>query len=125
MTRKKFVKMLMSRGLSRNKANAYAAKTRAESGTYERCYRDLRLRPFYYHAKAWKAARDSFRAYGETVREVCAALKQLSNELRGAENRLTMTNEACDTCLRWPECNGVDANSCPIVQAQTKNLERA
>ena len=24
----------------------------------------------------------------------------------------------CDTCLRWPECNGVDWGSCPAYQAQ-------
>lgn len=38
---------------------------------------------------------------------------------------MTMTNDPCETCLRWPECNGVDAEQCPIVQAQTKTLERA
>lgn len=21
--------------------------------------------------------------------------------------------DPCDTCLRWPECNGVDADNCP------------
>lgn len=22
----------------------------------------------------------------------------------------------CETCLRWPECNGVDAASCPLCK---------
>lgn len=25
-----------------------------------------------------------------------------------------MANNPCETCLRWPECNGVDAENCPI-----------
>lgn len=24
--------------------------------------------------------------------------------------------DPCDTCLRWYECNGVDRDSCPIVE---------
>lgn len=22
----------------------------------------------------------------------------------------------CESCLRWPECNGVDADNCPLCQ---------
>lgn len=22
----------------------------------------------------------------------------------------------CETCLRWPECNGVDADNCPLCK---------
>ena len=25
-----------------------------------------------------------------------------------------MTNSPCETCLRWPECNGVDVANCPV-----------
>ena len=25
-----------------------------------------------------------------------------------------MTVEPCDTCLHWPECNGVDADTCLV-----------
>lgn len=27
-----------------------------------------------------------------------------------------MKKDPCDTCLRWPECNGVDANTCPLCK---------
>lgn len=27
-----------------------------------------------------------------------------------------MTNDPCETCLRWPECNGVDAEQCPLMR---------
>ena len=26
--------------------------------------------------------------------------------------------EPCETCLRWPECNGVDRNTCPLHEAE-------
>lgn len=26
----------------------------------------------------------------------------------------------CETCLRWPECNGVDKESCPLWQDPEK-----
>lgn len=26
----------------------------------------------------------------------------------------------CDTCLRWPECNGVDASICPLWREETE-----
>lgn len=25
-----------------------------------------------------------------------------------------MNKDPCETCLRWPECNGVDADNCPL-----------
>lgn len=28
-----------------------------------------------------------------------------------------MNTDVCETCLRWPECNGVIADICPIVAA--------
>ena len=24
--------------------------------------------------------------------------------------------ESCETCIRWPECNGVDADTCPFCK---------
>lgn len=27
-----------------------------------------------------------------------------------------MKKDPCDTCLRWPECNGVDADTCPLCK---------
>lgn len=29
-----------------------------------------------------------------------------------------MKKDPCETCLRWPECNGVDAGNCPHYAAQ-------
>lgn len=31
----------------------------------------------------------------------------------------------CDTCLRWPECNGVDAENCPICKAARERAEKS
>ena len=28
--------------------------------------------------------------------------------------------DPCDTCVRWPECNGVDADTCPRCKGQTE-----
>lgn len=30
----------------------------------------------------------------------------------------------CDTCLRWPECNGVDADNCPLCMAYAERTIR-
>lgn len=27
-----------------------------------------------------------------------------------------MNKDPCETCLRWPECNGVDADTCPLCR---------
>ena len=83
MTRKKFVKMLMSRGLSRNKANAYADKVNAEKGTYEKRYKDLG--PVFNLAKAFKETSDSFVVFGEAIGKVVVALMQLRDEINAAE----------------------------------------
>jgi hypothetical protein len=26
--------------------------------------------------------------------------------------------DPCENCLRWPECNGVDANTCPLCRRE-------
>lgn len=31
-----------------------------------------------------------------------------------------MNNDPCETCLRWPECNGVDADTCPLCGGEEK-----
>lgn len=31
--------------------------------------------------------------------------------------------DPCETCLRWPECNGVDAESCPIILSEKAEEE--
>ena len=31
--------------------------------------------------------------------------------------------EPCETCLRWPECNGVDAEICPVWTAEKGGLQ--
>lgn len=37
-----------------------------------------------------------------------------------------MTEHPCETCLRWPECNGVDAYRCNVViAAEVEELEAA
>lgn len=28
-----------------------------------------------------------------------------------------MTDHPCETCLRWPECNGIDRDTCQLVKA--------
>lgn len=33
-------------------------------------------------------------------------------------------NDPCETCLRWPECNGVDADSCSVVAAAKAGEEK-
>lgn len=30
----------------------------------------------------------------------------------------------CETCLRWPECNGVDADNCPLCVAYAERKLR-
>ena len=34
-----------------------------------------------------------------------------------------MENDPCETCLRWPECNGVDADTCPLRKQTDKRRE--
>ncbi len=29
-------------------------------------------------------------------------------------------DESCETCLRWPECNGVD-DACPLREEDSEN----
>ena len=31
-----------------------------------------------------------------------------------------MTGHPCETCLRWPECNGIDRDACPLVKAHAE-----
>lgn len=31
-----------------------------------------------------------------------------------------MENNPCETCLRWPECNGVDRDNCNLVKESLK-----
>lgn len=31
--------------------------------------------------------------------------------------------DPCETCLRWPECNGVDAENCPVVTSEKTEEE--
>jgi hypothetical protein len=31
--------------------------------------------------------------------------------------------DACETCLHWPECNGVDADRCPACKEREHNVE--
>jgi hypothetical protein len=33
------------------------------------------------------------------------------------------TGHPCETCLRWSECNGVDAANCPAVRDFNKKKE--
>ena len=32
--------------------------------------------------------------------------------------------DPCETCLRWPECNGVDAAICPMCRAYAEPPRR-
>ena len=34
-----------------------------------------------------------------------------------------MENDPCETCLRWSECNGVDADTCPLRKQTDKRRE--
>lgn len=31
-----------------------------------------------------------------------------------------MDDHPCDTCLRWPECNGIDQDTCQLVKAHAE-----
>lgn len=31
-----------------------------------------------------------------------------------------MTDHPCETCLRWPECNGIDRDACPLLKDKNK-----
>ena len=31
---------------------------------------------------------------------------------------MTDDNYPCATCVRWPECNGVDAERCPLIKEE-------
>lgn len=35
-----------------------------------------------------------------------------------------MTGHPCETCLRWPECNGTDADCCPLLKNQNEEDTR-
>lgn len=41
-------------------------------------------------------------------------------KVSGRCSREEERREACETCLRWGECNGVDADTCPLCGAETK-----
>lgn len=34
-----------------------------------------------------------------------------------------MNKDPCEKCLRWPECNGVDANTCPRCRQEKSKQE--
>lgn len=36
-----------------------------------------------------------------------------------------MNYDPCENCLRWPECNGVDANTCPLCRREEEMLKAA
>lgn len=36
---------------------------------------------------------------------------------------ITAPTDPCETCLRWPECNGVDANTCPLCRWEENKLK--
>ena len=55
MTRKRFVKLMMSKGYDRNEANAYAAKARAIGSSYE-AYTSTNTPQFNIAADALKNA---------------------------------------------------------------------
>ena len=50
-----------------------------------------------------------------------AALMVIAASMRvsSIESRKEEAENPCCTCLRWEECNGVDAESCPVI-ASTK-----
>lgn len=61
--------------------------------------------------KSEAACNNHFKRWLETEPEVQRLHKDFLNEGPAM-------NDPCETCLRWPECNGVDAESCPVVRSE-------
>lgn len=40
--------------------------------------------------------------------------------VRRVLNQTPTINTPCETCLRWPECNGVDRDNCNIVKERNR-----
>jgi hypothetical protein len=36
----------------------------------------------------------------------------------------TTQTDPCETCLRWPECNGVDRDTCPLCGWEEKKIKK-
>ena len=104
MTRKRFVKLLMARGYSRNGANDMATLARAKGYSYEKTYRlataipDLvdRIAPVIANfaesvKKVAAALAAGFSAFGEAYRAAMEAdRKQVEAEIYGVDNDNTM-----------------------------------
>lgn len=43
-------------------------------------------------------------------------------KLSSKEGRKEEAESPCYTCLHWPECNGVDSESCKVVAAAKKEV---
>ena len=59
--------------------------------------------------------REENKKTAQLIKEIVEA--QLENVLRQEEKH------PCETCLHWPECNGVDADICPIFLSEKAEEE--
>lgn len=99
MTRKRFVKLLMSQGIGRNGANEFAQFTK-DKGSYEKRY------------KAWKALNDlsnPLSGLGEAIQRatesvtklvdsICAATRSFSSTLSVALQEPSPFGDVCPRC---------------------------
>lgn len=82
MTRKRFVKLLMSHGLDRNSAVLVAEDARKSSGCYEAAC--MAVVPCCQYAVVPKEVAESLRALGACCEKASQALAELNHSLEGA-----------------------------------------
>lgn len=54
-----------------------------------------------------------------------AWIVKTAEKIAAAETMKAAEEQAdpCDTCLRWPECNGADRDTCPNCRTRTEGGE--
>lgn len=85
MTRKRFIKLVMSYGKQRNEANTIAALYRLRGLPYKEAYKDYRL--IYGFQSALNNLSKSARAFGDNIRKVAAAAEKMAAAIN-AQNHL-------------------------------------
>lgn len=80
MTRKRFIKLLMSKGEPRNRARVIAFLYNVSGTPYKKAYSDYLLKTSL--TRAAKAATRAFALFGCEIRAVTQAFKRLNKELQ-------------------------------------------
>lgn len=124
MTRKRFIKLLMSNGEQRNKAQAIAMLYNVSKISYKRAYSDYLLK---------SGVKKSFVRLGEACRKASESLCGLVRSFDALKQILVISNEhkqiydgtekKCTDCRYFVGCECFDGKTCDLFERKTENTK--